>query len=954
MVRSYNRHEPVSVFGLISSNTAVRPVLSGDGKRAYVPALEDVLVWDVRRGELLSVWHELGATAHVTALAASPTDPTLFAAGYADGAIRLWDAHDGAPRLTFSGHQGAVTTLTWDPSGMRLASAGNDTTVVLWDVVAESGIVRLHGHKAPVTDLAFLPPLAAVGTQPHTQPQPAALSNLDSSSGQQARLLVSVAKDGLLKVWDTELQHAIETLAPGEEELWSVAVASAQSLPQADLADDAAVLVTGGTEGQAKVWQVTLLDEGSAAAGSASHTPVGAQEAVQLPSVSLELQGTLPSTSSKRIAQVSFVPAPPGPHPKMRQLAVLASDRTVATYTFRSVGDMRKKLARRAKRAAEKGSGSGQGENAKSVLAWMDLVEPGEVLRPQGGRVRAFAFASRPGASDAKVSSTSHPILFALHDNALEVHRLNGKMKEATDEGSLLYTLDLPGHRAEVRTLSLSHNGQLLVSACSAGLVKVWNVASGQSLRTMMGSYALCAAWLPDDSHVVVGGKDGTLRTFHVASGNEVEVIDAHDGKPVWSISERPDGQGLLTAGADQCAKAWSFSYEPDSDDESEAGEPHSNVGPHPLRLVHEKTLKMKEDILASCYSPDGRLLALALLDSTVKIFFADSFKFFLSLYGHKLPVLSLSISGDSKLIATASADKSVKLWGLDFGDCHRSLPAHAGSVMGVQFEGGEQGGGLQGGRQGASHRLFTIGKDALVKYWDGDNGEQVQVLRGHSGDIFALAVSAEGGRTVTAGADRSIRVWEKTDELLFLEEEREKELEEVYQNAGADRAGDEKRAIGELAARDDGGAAAEELPSVEATTVTNAGGESLTAGERLIEAIEVADADTRAQATPFPPPRSAVLLAGLAPGDEPSAARYVFRMVEKISPTQLTDVLLILPFSHVISLFDYIDTWLEKVCARTHAGPCFCCWNSRADLTILMPPRRSGMCRCPPGSCSS
>jgi len=45
----------------------------------------------------------------------------------------------------------------------------------------------------------------------------------------------------------------------------------------------------------------------------------------------------------------------------------------------------------------------------------------------------------------------------------------------------------------------------------------------------------------------------------------------------------------------------------------------------------------MTDDVLAVKYSPDGRLLAIALLDTTVKIFFQDSLKFFLSLYGHKV-----------------------------------------------------------------------------------------------------------------------------------------------------------------------------------------------------------------------------------------------------------------------------------------------------------------------------
>lgn len=55
-----------------------------------------------------------------------------------------------------------------------------------------------------------------------------------------------------------------------------------------------------------------------------------------------------------------------------------------------------------------------------------------------------------------------------------------------------------------------------------------------------------------------------------------------------------------------------------------------------------------------------------------------DSLKFFLSLYGHKLPVLCMDISSDGDLIVSGSADKNLKIWGLDFGDCHKSIFAHA------------------------------------------------------------------------------------------------------------------------------------------------------------------------------------------------------------------------------------------------------------------------------------
>lgn len=64
----------------------------------------------------------------------------------------------------------------------------------------------------------------------------------------------------------------------------------------------------------------------------------------------------------------------------------------------------------------------------------------------------------------------------------------------------------------------------------------------------------------------------------------------------------------------------------------------------------------------------------------------------------------------DSRLIVTCSADKNVKIWGLDFGDCHKSIFAHEDSIMHIAFE-----------REKNSHYFWTVGKDKMVKYWDGD-----------------------------------------------------------------------------------------------------------------------------------------------------------------------------------------------------------------------------------------
>lgn len=49
----------------------------------------------------------------------------------------------------------------------------------------------------------------------------------------------------------------------------------------------------------------------------------------------------------------------------------------------------------------------------------------------------------------------------------------------------------------------------------------------------------------------------------------------------------------------------------------------------------------MTDDVLAVRYSPNGNLLAVSLLDSTVKVFYQDTLKFFLSLYGHKVIIFN-------------------------------------------------------------------------------------------------------------------------------------------------------------------------------------------------------------------------------------------------------------------------------------------------------------------------
>ena len=97
---------------------------------------------------------------------------------------------------------------------------------------------------------------------------------------------------------------------------------------------------------------------------------------------------------------------------------------------------------------------------------------------------------------------------------------------------------------------------------------------------------------------------------------------------------------------------------------------------------------------------------------------------------------------------------------------------------------------------------------------------------------------------------------------------------------------------------------------------------ETLMAGERIMEALDLADAEIATfreyeeakskgglSEQVAPPPRNQVLAAY-----DMSPEEYVLRVVEKVSGTALYDALLVLPFGKVVSLMQYLNYWAQQV----------------------------------------
>ncbi|KAF8341630.1 uncharacterized protein EI90DRAFT_3279024 [Cantharellus anzutake] len=843
MPRSYLRHGETKAFGLVCSPSSNAIY---DGKLAYAPALEDVLVWDVKKGQMIGMWHETGHRSEVTCMLQSPRK-NVFAIGYADGSIRLWDSSTSTVIVTLNGHKRSITALAFDGTGARLASGSQDTDLIIWDVLAETGLYRLRGHRDQITAIKFLDLTSN-----------AASTSTLSSSG----YVLTSSKDTYVKLWDLSTQHCIQTVVGHRSEVWSLALDAGNDL-----------ILTGGGDGELKAWR---LDHEALQAG------LKASETGELPKMITPIS-TLPLAARHRVSQIVF-------HPTQPLLAVQSHERSVQIFHILGEEEAQKKQDKR-KKAKRKGKKDDSNEmevdEESTTVSLKDLFTPYLVVKSDA-KIRSLCF---PDTASAK---SEVQLFIALTSNTLQVFDIpspkSTRQRNTRPEATRTFSLDLPGHRTDIRSLSLSSDDQVLASA-SDGLLKIWNLRTTACIRTMECGYAVCSAFLPGNRQIVVGTKSGELQIFDVASSTMIASIKAHEGT-VFSMHVRPDEQALVTGSADKDVKFWEF-------------EPLE--GTNQLSLVHVKTLKMTDDVLAVKYSPDGRLLAVALLDSTVKVFYQDTLKFFLSLYGHKLPVLSLDISTDSKLIVTCSADKNVKIWGLDFGDCHKSIFAHQDSIMQVAFERDID---WSNGDKGHSHYFWTVSKDKMVKYWDGDKFENIQKFNGHHGEIWALVVSGAGKFVVTGSHDKSIRVWEKTDDLLFLEEEREKELEALYEGNMVDAMNRTDAPIGS------GVEGAPQQLTAEAGAVSKQTLDTLMAGERIVEALEVADTERHAFAEyeekkasmmdpgSLPPPAKHPVLAALSQSPE----QHVFGTLEKIPSATLFDALLVLPFTKVISLFEYLN----------------------------------------------
>ncbi|XP_076397285.1 notchless protein homolog 1 [Megachile rotundata] len=213
----------------------------------------------------------------------------------------------------------------------------------------------------------------------------------------------------------------------------------------------------------------------------------------------------------------------------------------------------------------------------------------------------------------------------------------------------------LSGHTKSVTCVKWGGNG-LIYSASQDRTIKIWRAEDGILCRTLQGH----AHWV----NTLALNVDYVLRTgpFHLGkSQDQNEDVIEYAKKQYQSI-----GEEILVSGSDDFTL---FLWKPEKEKK-----PIARMTGH-QQLINDVK-----------FSPNGRIIASASFDKSIKLWEANTGKYITSLRGHVQAVYSVAWSADSRLLVSGSADSTLKVWCMKTKKLCQDLPGHADEVYAVDW----------------------------------------------------------------------------------------------------------------------------------------------------------------------------------------------------------------------------------------------------------------------------
>ena len=251
-------------------------------------------------------------------------------------------------------------------------------------------------------------------------------------------------------------------------------------------------------------------------------------------------------------------------------------------------------------------------------------------------------------------------------------------------------------------------------------------------------------AYSPDGRFVAATTHQPPVIVWNIETGRVALTIDAA-ASIVKNLAYSHDGKWLIGGGGDLVR--------------SEPGE--INVWDARTGALRFRMLGHTEAIFAVAPTPDGRRLASASHDHTVKIWDMATGRVALTLHGHRDTVRSVAFDPTGNRLATAAEDGTIKLWdatprSADEQPCQvRTLPGASVPVFGVAFH-----------PDGA--RVTAVADSGTLHTWDFATGrELIDAAIFNVPQIYSLAISRDGCLLATATKDGKASLYDLKKRVL-------------------------------------------------------------------------------------------------------------------------------------------------------------------------------------------
>jgi WD40 repeat protein len=284
--------------------------------------------------------------------------------------------------------------------------------------------------------------------------------------------------------------------------------------------------------------------------------------------------------------------------------------------------------------------------------------------------------------------------------------------------------------------VALSADGKLLVTAggyFAKPELKVWPLPVGKAARELPGQSGpvLAVSFAPASTVLAAGDFDGNVLVRDLDSGKELFARKASPGQ-VRSVALAAAGKTLATGGG------WL-----DFGSQKAFGEVKvwDTAGGGPRHFKGHDGL-----VLGVALTADGKLLASASSDKTVRLWDVAAGKELKKMEGHTADVNSVALSADGKLLASGGKDKLVIVWDVSSGKPAHTLKGHTGEVTSVALS--------------ADGKLLASGgKDKTVRLWDTAAGKEVATVKAPD-EVLGVALTPDGKVLAAGGRGKSAKVW--------------------------------------------------------------------------------------------------------------------------------------------------------------------------------------------------